>query len=154
MRFPLGIRFLVLLSMVLAVSAKPNLPVELTSRTLGEDRSSVRVLFTKAATDVTVTVSSTGSATMKPVTRKLAAVAKGETLEFSPVQTVKDSFGGVAVHVQANFGGDQQIRTVSHTLTKAPSTPASVRARKRGDGKGSPGVIVLPAKTTVKPLER
>ncbi len=154
MKFKFGIWILILLSIVTAASAKPSLPVELSSRTAGENRSAVKVTFTKAATQVTVTVRATGSASMQPVTRRIAKVAKGETLEFASIETVKSSFGGVAVHVEADFGTGRQVQAVTLTLTEAPSTPASVRAKKRGDKKGSPGVIVLPSKTTVKPLER
>lgn len=154
MKFKFGIWILILLSMVGAVAAKPSLPIELTSRTLGEDKAAVKVTFTKAATQVTVTVRATGSASMQPVTRRIARVAKGETLEFASIETVKNSFGGVAVHVEADFGTGRKAQAVTLTLTEAPSTPASVRAKKRGDKNGAPGVIVLPSKTTVKPLER
>ncbi len=154
MRFKFGTWMLILLVVFTAASAKPSLPIELTSQPLPEGRVSLKVTFTKGATDVTVTVRATGTAGMQPMTRRVARVAKGETLEFAPIQTVEETFGGVAVHVRGDFGSGLQVRTQTLTLTEAPSTPASVRARKQADGQNSPDVIILPAKTTVKPLER
>lgn len=154
MRFKFGAWVLILLTAVTVASAKPSLPIQLTSQSLSEGRAALKVTFTKSATDVTVTVRATGSAGMQPVTRHVARVVKGETLEFAPIQTAGETFGGVAVHVRGDFGSGRQIGTQTLTLTEAPSVPASVRARKQGDGKNSPGVIILPAKTSVKPLER
>ncbi len=143
-----------LLSLVTVVAAKPSLPIALTSRTSGEHRSAVSITFRQPATDVTLTVRSTGTARMQPVTRHIAKVAKGESVEFSPVETEPRSFGGVAVHVQADFGTGQQVQASTITLTQAVKAPGSVRAKSTGEQRSTPGVIILPAKTTVKPLER
>jgi hypothetical protein len=136
-----------------ATLAKPSLPIQLSSRSLGSESAAVRVTFTRDARDVTLIVSSTGSAHMEPVTRRLARVAAGQTVEFAPVRTNPDSLGGVAVHLTGTI--DEQPRTgvTTLTLTRAPGSATGVRAK--GDAGGSSGgVILLPSKTTVRPPQR
>ena len=152
MKFRFGAIALFLL-MVAAASAKPDLPFRLSNDSTGGGRASVTVTFVEGATNVTVTARATGSAVMPPVTRRLRKVAKGEKLELSPIETSQGSFGGVAVHVQGDFGSGSQAQARTLTLTSAPASTSRVRSQ----GAGQPParqVIVLPSKTTVRPIER
>lgn len=154
MKFQLGLWILLCFIATTAALAKPSLPVQLSSRTLTADSAALKVSFTAEAHDVIVTVRATGTAAMPPQTRRFARVAKGDSFEFSPVTVVKGSLGGVAVHVDGVFAEGRQVRALSLTLTDPEPTPSSVRGQTKQDQMSTPGVIVLPVKTTVKPLER